>query len=518
MALRSTLNTVESFREKVTNSKGLIISTCNMDPSGCACSAAMLKEGVLDADLLRLVVTLNDVKKDNHFAKVNAVRIVEDISDHIKEKSKQWQYICITGCIPFAINNIIKEFQEKKLDIDFKKSPIYVISSPHLEAFFLKNDKVLFDFLVEYLFFYKIKFEILFSGVNLNHPMNIGIPPLPNSILQESKKNVLPKHENYYGLVYMRCYGDLNLNFFRTYLQQVKNASKNKENSKIIMIAVKNDELKELFSLFAKSQYGITIEHKDRLPQDQFIQLMLEVIDREGVVAFDGVYSLNEAILLRKTANALFYHNKGEQNKDYCVQLVETIKHTQPRLCETAKVILGLSEQYDLLTNRETCKAVYVFLHELLQKSVEKFTAYMGRKHLVDDIDEKKITQSNTTNKSQDLIKVDVPSKPGLFNQEQGNIKFVIIEQLKRITGLNNWKKHSTLESGKAHITITDSAIDINAIKQHFENHQIPIKLGAVKDTKQPILIIDFTHISVNAIKQIPPIDSSNKVNLRLCQ
>ena len=136
MALRSTLNTVESFREKVTNSKGLIISTCNMDPSGCACSAAMLKEGVLDADLLRLVVTLNDVKKDNHFAKVNAVRIVEDISDHIKEKSKQWQYICITGCIPFAINNIIKEFQEKKLGIDFTKLPLYVVSSPHLEAFF----------------------------------------------------------------------------------------------------------------------------------------------------------------------------------------------------------------------------------------------------------------------------------------------------------------------------------------------------------------------------------------------
>lgn len=342
-------NEVENFFTNANSKKGVVMSTCTLHPAGCHDFGVSLKAQFENLDYMGVKVFLSDGYYQRHD---NCTQ------PYTKSHAMQWETVFITGCCYNASTEIIRDLTHQ-YDLPALHN-VYVVCPPHLS-----NKRVASSLVTLQQSFANTPYRMSFvtSGMNLNLTNSIGLPrPLP---ILESKFEV-PK--TCFGLMYNRHPDFLQENdgdsYLKAYFSEVFVAAYIKLCYEPTVIAIGIAE-KDRIDRIAKA-YEVTVEHHDRLPQADFLQVIKTMAANGGMVSVDGTQSMMQALYLG--SRMLFYSTSG--NAANCVNMIQSLPaDIQP----FANVILGQTTNYNRLNDHAHTSETYLALQRTVQTSVMKF-------------------------------------------------------------------------------------------------------------------------------------------------
>ena len=230
--------------------------------------------------------------------------------------------------------------------------------------------------------------RLLYAGMDTHFPYSIGMPRL------ELKNSDLEVPLKCYGLIrfsqvnvlHPRCAtAQISIpkvtKYLNQYFQQVAKAGEECPIRPIQVIAIGVEPTHRELLLKLAKQHSIDIDFCDQYPkyrlphQEDFLKVLCTIKAKQGIVAFDDVstqclfqtLSIGSSVMLYADNN--FYH-------ELYTDLVNLLpKEYQP----TAQVILGLSDNYQLLQNKEICQNIYKLLHLKINEAHQRFDDFRKR-------------------------------------------------------------------------------------------------------------------------------------------
>jgi 23S rRNA A1618 N6-methylase RlmF len=150
---RADLDQAKAFHTKAREEKGVIVSTCNKNQSGCHDYSTSLNAQFPQLAMLKLNVNTEDDE-------VESVKIIQS-----NAKSDQRQFIVFTGCMGGDAAAILRMLKKSKsIANDFNH--LYVLITPH-QAGACDKDIVKFNLLLQYkLLNLGCRFNLLTSGIH----------------------------------------------------------------------------------------------------------------------------------------------------------------------------------------------------------------------------------------------------------------------------------------------------------------------------------------------------------------
>jgi hypothetical protein len=425
-AKEKALNSAENIRNLIQSareSKVLGIGLCSLNPSGCYDIAKRISLQLHNVPFIRVqYVTLETVLF--HSTASTATKKKYTFLDEPPKDSTKYETVFFTGCgiafsrMSFILNALSTKYQFTNIQYVYEISPPHH-STPRCMKQWQSASKEKAQLFAENTSY---QYRLLYSGVD-NFPLNIGMPrfelkasefkvPLEcyGVIRHRNMDDFLPVENN-------KCLPPIEKHF-NEYFRQVADAGKDcvKKPLMVIAIGIKPTHRQRILEI--AQQYSIHIDFCDqysdyRLPdQGDFFKVLSVMKDRKAIVSLDdnSTQCLLQALSFEVP---VMIYSEDNPYPEFYAQLVNLIP-IEYQL--TARVILGLSDHYELFRDREKCHKVYKLLHLKINEAHQRF----------DDFRE--------CDKHSDLIKKfmfeeKIPSTiENLSNKETQNTIFQIIE------------------------------------------------------------------------------------------
>jgi len=349
--------------ENMTTHLSAVLSSCGYNNSGCHTFGK----------------NLADEFKSDHLG----VATLDGV-DFFKQPinlSQAYQYIIFTGCLITDSSILVQA--RKKYDFSNLKHT-YIITTPWV----VPDYDLLYKDLSKEYSKHNFNVTLLTSGIGGNLSNCIGLPS-PFPILSNTEpKEVFP--ENCYGLMYIRDLlsdpfiffvlrtedgkpfprNDKDVKFLSTYFSQISriaNSDKDKsEFSPSVTVITTDSDEKKLVSEVA-GKFKVSVNFVNRLSAENFIDELKSISKKGGIIACNGSHTLIQAIIL--DCNFMFFPSK-RCNNSIVNQLLNLIPLD---LKEIAKVILGLLNDVDLLSDSTKVERIYKIIGLFLKESMLKF-------------------------------------------------------------------------------------------------------------------------------------------------
>lgn len=458
---------VSGFYKHATTEPGLVISICQMNPSGCHDAGTSLKAEFQNLDYAGVNLCCGTCGNPPVVFKEPAMN------------AKKWENLFVTGCAADMAAYVVKSLKGK-YDFSAVKN-IFIVSPPHLERLFDIDYQS--RFIRQILSFsdtpYKI--NLLTSGVD-SGAHSIG---LPKQFPILASKYEVPA--GCFGLMYNRHLSSFlayeGQAYANAYFSQVAIASKNCKEAFVIAIGIPG-YAQDYFTIEAE-RHGLSVKFVDRLSQADFLELMRKLAVKGGIISCDGAYTLIQAFNLGVRP---LYFNNSANNTLFCIELIEALPE---KMQPIAKIILGQAEDCSsVMKNGSEYEQVFQALRSVFQKGLNRFQA------------EKLKAEAKP-------VPMALECHSAAFSASFG---IAIKEQLKRITGID-W--HYAKSTEMAHVTGVDKE-KINRIKDCLASFNIDLIEKTVADTKQPIYMIDCANLSVSTLKEIDSLVLRKKFDAEL--
>jgi hypothetical protein len=404
------------------------ITTCNLHSSGCYSFGTNLAN--------ELKIDYLDIQVDES---VRPIKI-----NFIKEKidSKQYQNVIITGCF-FDSHLPFLETQKKYSLTQLKQ--IYIITPPWLIMGNEEYKAELSSIVKKYASVNSCKITLLTSGIETVPGFNIGLPsPFPPLSLNNERKFNIP---NCYGLIYIRELFSLNIfkqsktfttQYLSAYFSQISLISSNKSTDTPAVIAIVSTNQEATIIKQEAKKFNVNIIVCNRVSPEDYVLALKTIGMNGGFIASNGAHSTIQAILSK--CNVLFYGNK-EINATFVTQLVETIPC---ELKNIAKVILGLSDKFNLLKNTAAIETIRDILEANMQKNYNNFKKLKETYIKVLPLLRPATIQPTTTQCEMKLLKIPLPcfGKRPRSRSHEGFFYKVSLEKPKLSFGDSNAHHH----------------------------------------------------------------------------
>jgi len=333
------------FFKEANAESGLLIRSCTYPTGGCQDWGKSLRAEFPKMDSICAVFNSDDGNK------IDPVSI---------RNPGEWKYIVYTGCQSKKAIPLIDNLQQKYHLNNLKN--IYVITPPH-NSFGLDEtiEKAIFQIVLNTK---SKKLNLLTSGLDIDNPTNIGIP---KPFLTTQSKYILPK--NCYGLMYngLDQTAD-NLSYLIHYFDQIAKIPSASTKSVIILKTELSDELHDYLVGLAK-QRKITLDFMDKLPQADFLQALEQIGKKGGFISSDGAQTLIQSLYLGSRILVC----GGDFTQEFHAQLVSKLPEAHR---DIGDVILGFSEDYDLLNDTKKVDLVFKELQKIILDAVAKFNQF----------------------------------------------------------------------------------------------------------------------------------------------
>lgn len=316
-------------------SKGLIVSACGLGSGGCHQFA---------------VAWMGKYTQHTHIKAIFNGDIV--LPNLERQTLADINFIVLTGCVLNQTELILDAFN-------------YNLSSKKLYA-------LLPTFIGHKHEDYRLKLltchyniDLYWSGLE---EKSIGIP---KAIYADEK--VSHVHDSYFGLLYCSIAplatpkGQKFLEYFFSEIKKQFDHT-NKTLPIKVLVVQPNDSHVAMLQLFAK-RFDILLEISNRLTPGDFAARLKSTVKNRGLVACDGIQTLLETLSLK--GRILFFSTIRRQANIGFIK--HCINHIPPELRETAKVLLGMSEDFKITDTTQTDK-VYHCLQTLVEGQNSHFT------------------------------------------------------------------------------------------------------------------------------------------------
>ncbi len=341
-----TTSSIDSFFQAISTEQGLVVSLCKFEHSGCHIFARKF-------DYMRINSARVAVKKN------------ENVQTFHSESSRneQFKYVMVTGCVCDA--TLVKALGSQ---YDFTQvAKLFYLPPPHYARFYLD------DFNYEEALLQKTynslgcQTHLIISGVNFKLPNCIGLPNLISPSLSESNY-VIP--ENCLGLMYISridraLKSEIGNAYLANYIATITRLAAAKKLNFVTVIAIGVEEsIQSKFSA-KMMQAGINIQFEKILPAADYLKAVKQVIQNDGMFAFDGTMALKEVLLLGgKVLVYAFENNVGIYNE--MIDMLESSNR------DTARVILGLKQNDQSPEDSKSHAEVYQEMQKIIRADVEK--------------------------------------------------------------------------------------------------------------------------------------------------
>ena len=475
------------FIKNTTSSNTLFITTCSLQDGGChSCGEDLAKA----------------LQKDHIGVSYNSEFDIRIFKQKIKSPAEVYETICITGCKydkPAILNKIIEQYGASP-------SKVYLVVPPHniLEDYQAELTELKESYALEC----NGDISLIRTGIDINASHTIGLPsPITNLSTTDSKKVV---SEQCYGLMYLRGFTKKNANsvlawmndeeddsmtpkeFLSLYFSQISKIANAKSESAPSVIIVSADITEKKIISDEAKKFGVKLSFVDKLPAEDFLNTLKNIGDKGGIVASNGVQTLIQSALL----NCLPFHFASQpSNLDFLNELVNAVATD---LQNTAKVILGLSNQVSLLDDHDIVKKTQEAIQTILKASVAKFeqTKHQADSELQKSTDSKptEITSTSTMVNSMKLdglpVAIDDKSitaiEPGpiqdaktIDNEKSRLLLLKELKSIRPIEGFTSWNLTllritqiiETMELTKRKIDYSKMALEIvNDLDRNLDN------------------------------------------------
>lgn len=463
---------VEAFHLHALNDPGVVISICTDHPSGCHDFGLNLKNQFPQVDYVYINI---DVR-------FQGSSIPIEICPQSIKDPENWQCFIMTGCALEAVASLVNHLKESyKIK---QLTHVYIVAPPHLADDFDK------DYVSESTTFNNdfssctdAKIDLLTAGVNCKPKHNIGLPmtiPLIPSNYAVSA--------NCYGMMYNSHPNFLNIvngiDYLNAWFSEIRQLAglRNGDKTLLKVIAIGMSNQNKIVVSATASHHFIKVVYTERLSQADFMGVMSALASKGGIVSLDGAQSLMQALCLG--VRVMFYST--DTNKKYCEQLIDLLPENR-RIY--ASVILGQSQDYQLLENLDECRETCIELQNIFQMAMAKFQK------------NKDIAASQKSNKKQKTIHF-------MTSFLEVNFEDAIKDELKRVTHLD-WVYAK--QKKKAFVNLSDEVLRIQVL-DHLKEAGVAVFDRKIKKSEIRILVIDCLEVKVSELRKIQPMINSKEL------
>lgn len=368
------------FAESAQAGKVLGIGVCGINPSGCFDIAKGLSAQFSNVPYVRSQVITTSLLTGFGVLSIEGHEFLDDPAKYAAAET-----IFFTGCVTSErMLGLLGGLTEKYKFTSIKH--VYNIVGPHhsFEATIqryqnqLKMQKHHLSNYVSY------QYGLLHSGVNTLFQANIGIPRF------NSKTSTFSVPAECFGLIRHSILNHFLLspnntdsllieNHLNEFFRQVVNAGKQYQGKPIMVLALGiEDPARELLLNMAKN-HSITIDFCDHLPryrlpqQEDFFKVLEAMKSKNGIASFDSTSTQCLLQALSFGAPVMVYTGDSGNHPNFYQHLVNLVSDEYK---PTARVILGLSDKYDLFKDQSRCQEVYKLYQIEMNKAHQRFETF----------------------------------------------------------------------------------------------------------------------------------------------